>query len=256
MTAIPNTCRRGAIYWYRRSRRLPCGNRCRPIVSLRTACPRAARRRAAILTAKFEELYVRLFGNSARRFAIDAEAAKRIFQKEFNRALDALEQEREQAELSSYEYGSIDVFPDVHEAVYGHLAKTNGTGASLTFAEWAGQVGPDHDIASVAQEGLSSMNAIWHQSLEDTAEALESEGIETDVFYMGHTTRLRFEARVAAVQEYRRRLADPKLRFEASWPAFICAGHAGCSCRGPSCIGRSRRSGGAGDRSHLVQPYR
>ncbi len=79
MTAIPNTKRRGAIYWYRRSRRLPCGNHFRPIVSLRTACPKAARRRAAILTAKFEDLYMRFFANPARRFALDRDAATRIF---------------------------------------------------------------------------------------------------------------------------------------------------------------------------------
>ena len=86
MTAIPNTKRRGAIYWYRRSRRLPCGNHFRPMVSLRTACPKAARRRAAILTAKFEDLFMRLFGNPGRQFALDRGAATRIFQIEFNKA--------------------------------------------------------------------------------------------------------------------------------------------------------------------------
>lgn len=52
MTAIPNTIRRGAIYWYRCSRSLPSGNRFRATVSLRTACRRAGRRRAAVLTVK------------------------------------------------------------------------------------------------------------------------------------------------------------------------------------------------------------
>ena len=107
MTAIPNTKRRGAIYWYRRSRCLPSGNRFRPTVSLRTACPQVARRRAAILTAKFEDLYMRLFGNPGRRFALDKDAATRIFQSEFNRTLDALEDEREQSSLSSYEFGTL-----------------------------------------------------------------------------------------------------------------------------------------------------
>ncbi|MFN3944258.1 MAG: hypothetical protein ACK4K7_04965 [Allosphingosinicella sp.] len=97
MTAIPNTKRRGAIYWYRRSRRLPCGSHNRPIVSLRTACPRAARRRAAMLTAKFEDLCMHLFGKPGRRFTLDREAATRIFQAEFNKALDAMDAESLQA---------------------------------------------------------------------------------------------------------------------------------------------------------------
>ena len=75
MTAIPNTMRRGAIYWFRRSRCLPSGKPFRPMVSLRTACPRTARRRAAILTATFEELCMRLFGRPGRRFALEAPSA-------------------------------------------------------------------------------------------------------------------------------------------------------------------------------------
>lgn len=216
MTAIPNTKRRGAIYWYRRSRRLPCGNHFRPIVSLRTACPQAARHRAAILTAKFEELYMRLFGKPARRFALDKDAATRIFQNEFNRALDALEDEHEQAAVLTYEYGSMDLFLDVHEAVYGYLAETNCSDASLTFAEWADATqGLDPMIAALAQEELSNLGPIWHQSLDETAAALEGEGIETDGFYMEHAMRLRFEARHAAIQEYRRRMTSPKLRYES-----------------------------------------
>ena len=97
MASIPNTKRRGAIYWLRRSRLLPDGDCLQPIVSLRTACPIKARRRAAVLAAKFEELYMRLFGGGERRFALDANAAAVIFKKEFNQALNALEDEREQA---------------------------------------------------------------------------------------------------------------------------------------------------------------
>src|SRR5690606_28231725 len=115
MTAIPNTKRRGANYGCRRSRRLPCGNRFRPMVSSRTACPRTARLRAAILTAKFEELYMRLFNRQPRRFSLDKAAATRIFQAEFNRALDALEDEREYSTIGGYEYGNLSTFLDVHE---------------------------------------------------------------------------------------------------------------------------------------------
>ncbi|QDP20369.1 hypothetical protein [Sphingomonas xanthus] len=52
MAAIPNTMRRGAIYWFRRSRRLPDGKILRPTVSLRTARSSIARLRAAILSAQ------------------------------------------------------------------------------------------------------------------------------------------------------------------------------------------------------------
>ena len=50
---------------------------------------------------------MRLFGNPGRRFALDKDAATRIFQSEFNRTLDALEDEREQSSLSSYEFGTL-----------------------------------------------------------------------------------------------------------------------------------------------------
>ena len=115
MTTIPHTIRRGAIYWFRQSRRLPDGNRFRPTVSLRTACPSAARRRAALLSACFEELYMRLFGKPERRYSLDTGAAAQIFQKEFNRALDQLEDEREQASIPDYDFKDITTFLDVHE---------------------------------------------------------------------------------------------------------------------------------------------
>lgn len=76
---------------------------------------------------------MRLFGGSERRFALEADTAARIFKKEFSKALDALENEREQSTDHSYEYGGIDIFLGVHEAVYGYLAKTNCSDASLTF---------------------------------------------------------------------------------------------------------------------------
>lgn len=214
MTAIPNTKRRGAIYWYRRSRRLPCGNHFRPIVSLRTACPKAARRRAAILTAKFEDLYMRLFGNPGRRFALDREAATRIFQTEFNKALDAMDAESLQAGAWDYEFGNMDTFLDVHEEVYRYLAETNCSGEELSAEAWAERVpGVEAGVARLAHEQLLRINAIWHLSLDETAEALENEQIETDIFHMDHAMRLRFEARLAAVQEYRRRMGDPDRRF-------------------------------------------
>lgn len=216
MTAIPNTKRRGAIYWYRRSRRLPCGNHFRPMVSLRTACPQVARHRAAILTAKFEELYMRLFGKPARRFALDKDTATRIFQGEFNKALDALDDEREQAAIGGYEFGDLNTFLDVHEEVYRYLAETNCSGEELSLETWMGRVPHLEKCAAMLAHGqLSRIGAIWHQSLDETAEALENEQTETDIFYMDHAMRLRFEARFAAVQEYRRRMADPNRRFES-----------------------------------------
>lgn len=214
MTAIPNTKRRGAIYWYRRSRRLPCGNHFRPMVSLRTACPQAARHRAAILTAKFEELYMRLFGKPARRLALDKDAATRIFQGEFNKALDALDDERERSSLRDYEFRDLGTFLDVHEEVYRYLAETNCMGDEPSAEAWAERVPDlDHDVAMMAHQQVSRLSPIWHQSLDETAEALENEQIETDIFYMDHAMRLRFEARLAAVQEYRRRMSDPDRRF-------------------------------------------
>jgi integrase len=216
MTAIPNTMRRGAIYWYRRSRRLPCGNHCRPIVSLRTACPKAARRRAAILTAKFEDLYMRLFGNPGRQFALDPAAATRIFRAEFNKALDAMDEESMQAGAYGYEYGNMDTFLDVHEEVYRYLAETNCSGDEVSAEAWRERVPHlDEGVAMLAHQQLSRINAIWHLSLDETAEALEDQQIDTDIFHMDHAMRLRFEARVAAVREYRRRMSDPGRRFES-----------------------------------------
>ena len=216
MTAIPNTIRRGAIYWFRRSRRLPCGNSFRPTVSLRTACPGTARRRAAILSARFEELYMRLFGSPGRRFALAADAAARIFQVEFNRSLDALEDEREQASLPGYEFDNLGTFLDVHEEVYRYLAETNcsgGTPSERDFSQRAPEL--DDRATALALAQLGSMSAVWHQSLDETAGALEDQGIDTDIFHMDHAMRLRFEARLAAVQKFRERLNDPLLRFES-----------------------------------------
>jgi hypothetical protein len=222
MTAIPSTMRRGAIYWYRRSRRLPCGNHCRPIVSLRTACPKAARRRAAILTAKFEDLYMRLFGNPGRQFALASAAATRIFRAEFNKALDAMDEESMQAGAYGYEYGNMDTFLDVHEEVYRYLAETNCSGDEVSAEAWTERVPHlDAGVAMLAHQQLSRMNAIWHLSLDETAEALENEQIDTDIFHMDHAMRLRFEARIAAVREYRRRLSDPGRRFESLLAAPI-----------------------------------
>lgn len=216
MTAIPNTIRRGAIYWYRRSRCLPSGNRFRPTVSLRTACPQAARQRAALLTAKFEDLFMRLFGNPGRRLALDSAAIKLIFEKEFELALDAIEEEREHATMPGYEFRDFGTYLDMHEEVYRYLADTNCTHEAIdptAFAKRAPRLDPEAAELALAQ--LSRPTAIWHQSLDETAAALEEKGLGTDMFQMDHAMRLRFEARVAAVQEYRERLADPKRRFES-----------------------------------------
>jgi integrase len=215
MTSIPNTKRRGAIYWFRRSCRLPDGNGLRPTVSLRTSCPKEARRRAAVLAAKFEEIHVRLFGSSERRFALDADAAARVFKNEFNKALDVLEDERERSKELDYDFGSIDLFIDVHEAIYGYLAKTNFSESTLTFAEWAQMTDLDGGVEYIAQRELSNLSGLWYQNLDETAQALIDENIDTELFLMEHASRLRFEARLAAVQEYRRRLENPSYRFES-----------------------------------------
>lgn len=216
MTSIPNTQRRGAIYWYRKSRRLPCGNLIRPMVSLRTACPRAARRRAAILTARFEDLCMRLFGNPGSRLALEPDAATRIFQAEFHRALDAIEEERVHAQFSDYEFHDLDTFLDVHEEVYRVLAE-NDFSAGPPEGDADGAATCDL-VASLARRQLSHMTAIWHQSLDETTEALSDQQIEPYIFNIDHAMRLRFEARLAAVHEYRRRMKEPGRRLTA--PAF------------------------------------
>src|SRR6476620_11520451 len=154
MTAIPNTIRRGAIYWYRRSRCLPSGNRFRPTVSLRTACPQAARQRAALLTAKFEDLFMRLFGNPGRRLALDSAAIKRIFEKEFELALDAIEEEREQANMPGYEFR--------------YLGETSSSHWGIDRAALAKRAPClDPHAAELAMALLSRPAAIWHQSLDE-----------------------------------------------------------------------------------------
>lgn len=213
MTAIPNTIRRGAIYWFRRSRRLPDGKIFRPTVSLRTACSSTARVRAAILSARFEELYMRLFGKEARRYSVDAEAARRIFQREFNLALDAIEDEREQATLSRYPFIDFPTFLEVHEEIYRYLAEKGCTRAP-TMDELAERL-PDTDpvVLGLLHRELQQIPAFHYQDLDDTAAVLEADGIETDIFFMDHASRLRFEARIAAVQEFRQALHDPAERF-------------------------------------------
>jgi len=186
------------------------------MVSLRTACPRTARLRAAILTAKFEELYMRLFNRQPRRFSLDKAAATRIFQAEFNRALDALEDEREYSTIGGYEYGNLSTFLDVHEEVYRYLAETNCFDNELALDDWLVRVPHlDPAVAKLAYDQVSELSVIWHQSLDETAHALENEQIETDIFLMDHARRLRFEARLAAVQEYRQRMRDINKRLES-----------------------------------------
>src|SRR5690606_26667045 len=172
MTAIPNTKRRGAIYWFRRSCRLPNGNRLRPTVSLRTACPKTARRRAAVLAAKFEELSMRLFGSTERRYALDAEAAARIFKREFNRALDSLEQERELSTLPSYEYGNLNLFMDVHEEVYRYLAETNSY-REIGWDEWIARVPHlDEETAELSYQEIKAIGCLWYEHLDEVAALL------------------------------------------------------------------------------------
>lgn len=95
MAGIPHTKRRGAIYYFRRTRRFPNGNQISVMVSLRTSCPRAARYRVSVLNARFEGICMRLFCPITRPLGIDSSTAKRVFDKELALALAALEDERE-----------------------------------------------------------------------------------------------------------------------------------------------------------------
>lgn len=153
---------------------------------------------------------MRLFGNPGRRLALEPEAATRIFQAEFHRALDAIEEERVQAQLPSYEFHDLDTFLDVHEEVYRVLAENNCS-ATLPKDDSASEKGDR--VAALARRQLSEMAAIWHQSLDETADALSAQQIEPYLFNMDHAMRLRFEARLAAVHEYRRRLKEPGRRL-------------------------------------------
>jgi hypothetical protein len=47
----------------------------------------------------------------------------------------------------------------------------------------------------------------------ETAAALEAQGIETNIFFMSHGSRILFEARLAAIRDYRRSMAEPGARF-------------------------------------------
>lgn len=159
---------------------------------------------------------MRLFGNPGRQFALDPAAATRIFRAEFNKALDAMDEESMQAGAYGYEYGNMDTFLDVHEEVYRYLAETNCSGDEVSAEAWRERVPHlDPGPAMLAHQQLSRINAIWHLSLDQTAEAIENEQIDTDIFHMDHAMRLRFEARVAAVREYRQRMSDPRRRFES-----------------------------------------
>jgi len=84
------------------------------------------------------------------------------------------------------------------------------------------------------------LSAIWHQSLDEAAEALESEQIETEGFYMDHAMRLRFDASLAAVQEYRRRMSDPDRRFASLLTAPVAQARSGPLCL-PRSFNRQRR---------------
>lgn len=96
---------------------------------------------------------MRLFGKPERRFALDKDAATRIFQGEFNKALDALDDEREQAAIPSYEFGNLDTFLDVHEEVYRYLADRRRSPPSAPpIAIAAGSGGPIAEMTAVGRE--------------------------------------------------------------------------------------------------------
>ena len=104
----------------------------------------------------------------------------------------------------------------MHEEVCRYLAETNCSGDEISAQAWTERVPHlDTRAATLACQQLSRINAIGHLSLDEAAEALENEQIDTDIFHMDHSVRLRFEARVAAVREYRRRMSDPGRRFES-----------------------------------------
>jgi integrase len=215
MASIPNTKRRGAIYWFSRSRRLPDGNQLRPTVSLRTACPKAARRRAALLSAKFEDVYVRLFGANRRRLSLAADDAARIFTKEFNIALDNIEEERERASMRNYEFCGIEAFLDIHQVMYSYLSYTNADENKMSFLEWSsGKTDFCPSVVQLAGEQLANMTGIHWSIYDDTAHMLTAENIDTDIFYMEHAMRLRLEARLAAISEYKKRQVDGELRAQ------------------------------------------
>ncbi|MCJ8191952.1 tyrosine-type recombinase/integrase [Sphingomicrobium aestuariivivum] len=214
MTKIPNTFRRGKIFWFRVSRRLPSGNLFRPTVSLRTDNCAEARRRAARLTARFEEMYMRLFGSATRRLAMDAPDATKIFKAEFEHALDQIEDEREHASLEGYEYGSFETFLDVHEHVYRYLAETKCSGEAPTMDDLLVRYPALAPRTTALVHGeLQRLGAIWHTQLDEAAGAMEAQGLDTDIFHLDHAIRLRFEARLAALREYREGMIDPARRF-------------------------------------------
>jgi len=188
------------------------------MVSLRTACPRAARHRVALLNLRFESLCVRLFGNREVRRGLEVGDAKRIFDSELLKALAGLEEEREDAALLQYEFGDFTTFLAVHEQVYRYLSQF-GTGIfKFDWHQWLARVGSaGEEVARLSFEILKKDKSIYYQTLDDSADTLiehgVSEGNRVDGCHLEHASRLRWDARVAAILEYRRSLDDPGARY-------------------------------------------
>jgi hypothetical protein len=191
MSAIPNTFRRGAIYWFRRSRRLPCGKVFRPTLSLRTACAKTARIRAALLAAKFEALSMRLFTRRDMSEILSPEEATAVFEVELRRALDQIEAEHSQARYSAYDYVNIRSFLNVHEAVYRYLAEHGIPDAVPDYDDWC-ESNPQLDLHEweFSHKLLQNPGWIYHVSLDTTAEILDEFSIPTTCDKMDHGWRI------------------------------------------------------------------
>src|SRR5699024_3154894 len=107
------------------------------------------------------------------------------------------------------EFGNLNLFLDVHEEVYRYLAEANSY-KDIEWRAWRDRVPHvDEETAELSYQEVRQIGFLWYEHLDEVAALLESEQIETEIFFMDHAKRLRFEARLAALQEYRRRLHDP-----------------------------------------------
>jgi hypothetical protein len=213
MALIPHTLRRGAVYYFRRSKSLSTGVSFRVIVSLRTACPRTARYRAALLNACFESFALRLFSNARTKATMSPDEARRVFQAELATAMRNLEEERAHAMMKPYDHGDFETFLTVHEEVYRFLAD-QPSGQAVDYEVWLDRVGHrGRDVVELGWNFIKETGSIFYQTLDDTADALEAQGISTNILFMSHGAQILFEARLAAILNYRKGMQDPAVRY-------------------------------------------
>lgn len=179
-----------------------------------------------------------------------AASAARLFQVEFDEALDALESERGRARSDGYEFTDFTTFLEVHEEAYRYLVQHPSSGEVPTIEQWL------HRVAYLSPEAadhsygiISQRDAIFYYHQDQTHDALIDQGLEPDILNISHGMQLRFQARLAAIREFKRRLQDPALvrRF--------ALGHSRASAVPPRAIstpethGRvmRRRSGAVGE---------